>query len=239
MLGRPLPVRKPCSSSHIFTLLCRLVDKELAAKMEAEEVDYIQFAWRWINCLLLRELPFRLSLRLVGPVLVRVCLTDIGASTLFHFGSAFWPLMRSILLPLFGRSGSACHTLPVLVHAATSQHAWTPRTLAMRFESFESKHEAACTCSTPLQWDTYLAEDARMCEFLIYACGSFLVQWSKELMSMDFQEMIMFLQVIGIHGHLRCAPGLADVKHMEAGYSEFDDAYDGGCGWCSSVKDAA
>ena len=43
----------------------RLVDKELAAKMEAEEVDYIQFAWRWINCLLLRELPFRLSLRLV------------------------------------------------------------------------------------------------------------------------------------------------------------------------------
>ena len=28
-----------------------------------------------------------------------------------------------------------------------------------------------------LQWDTYLAEDARMCEFLIHACGSFLVQW--------------------------------------------------------------
>ena len=45
------------------------------------------------------------------------------------------------------------------------------------------------------QWDTYLAEDTRMCEFLIYACGSFLVQWSRELMTMDFQEMIMFLQV--------------------------------------------
>jgi len=87
--------------------LIGLVDKDLAKKMEKEEVDYIQFAWRWINCLLLRELPFRLSLRL---------------------------------------------------------------------------------------WDTYLAEDTRMCEFLIYACGSFLEQWSKELMSMDFQEMIMFLQ---------------------------------------------
>lgn len=49
--------------------------------------------------------------------------------------------------------------------------------------------------SAPLQWDTYLAEGTRMCEFLIYACGSFLVQWSRELMSMDFQEMIMFLQV--------------------------------------------
>jgi hypothetical protein len=46
-------------------LQSRLVDKELAAKMESEEVDYIQFAWRWINCLLLREIPFRLSLRLV------------------------------------------------------------------------------------------------------------------------------------------------------------------------------
>lgn len=49
----------PCSTP------CRLVDKELAAKLESEEVDFIQFAWRWINCLLLREVPFHLSLRLV------------------------------------------------------------------------------------------------------------------------------------------------------------------------------
>lgn len=33
-----------------------------------------------------------------------------------------------------------------------------------------------------------------MCEFLVYVCGSFLVHWSKELMAMDFQEMILFLQ---------------------------------------------
>lgn len=32
--------------------------------LEAEAVDFIQFALRWVNCLLVRELPFCLAIRL-------------------------------------------------------------------------------------------------------------------------------------------------------------------------------
>lgn len=32
--------------------------------MEAEGIDFLQFAFRWVNCLLIREVPFDAALRL-------------------------------------------------------------------------------------------------------------------------------------------------------------------------------
>lgn len=32
--------------------------------MEAEGLEFLQFSFRWVNCLLLREIPFQLGLRL-------------------------------------------------------------------------------------------------------------------------------------------------------------------------------
>lgn len=58
------------------------------------------------------------------------------------------------------------------------------------------------------QWDTYLAESSRIDEFLIFVCGSFLVQWSKELSTMEFQDMIMFLQRVRLVPSLCCNFGL-------------------------------
>ena len=68
--------------------------------METEGLEFLQFSFRWVNCLVLREIPFQLGLRL---------------------------------------------------------------------------------------WDTYLAEGARMKEFLIYVLAAFLLTWEKELKQMDFQ----------------------------------------------------
>lgn len=36
-------------------------------------------------------------------------------------------------------------------------------------------------------WDTYLAEGARMKEFLKYVLAAFLLAWSGQLAAMDFQ----------------------------------------------------
>ena len=36
-------------------------------------------------------------------------------------------------------------------------------------------------------WDTYLAEGARMRDFLTYVLAAFLLTWSAQLRSMDFQ----------------------------------------------------
>ena len=40
------------------------IDEDLAAHLEAQDVRFVQFAFRWFNCLLLRELPIDLGLRL-------------------------------------------------------------------------------------------------------------------------------------------------------------------------------
>ena len=43
--------------------LMRRIDSELHTHFEAEGLLYIQFSFRWMNCLLLRELPLRAILR--------------------------------------------------------------------------------------------------------------------------------------------------------------------------------
>jgi TBC1 domain family member 2 len=44
--------------------LVRRVDEPLAQQLDKEGLDFIQFAFRWVNCLLLREVPFHLGIRL-------------------------------------------------------------------------------------------------------------------------------------------------------------------------------
>lgn len=44
--------------------LVRRVDAPLAQHFDDEGLDFMQFAFRWVNCLLLRELPFALGVRL-------------------------------------------------------------------------------------------------------------------------------------------------------------------------------
>jgi hypothetical protein len=83
------------------------VDHEVSNHLAKENVQYMQFAFRWVNCLLLRELPFQLGIRL---------------------------------------------------------------------------------------WDTYLSEGNKLKDFLVYVLSSFLLSWTPELVKMDFQEIIMFLQ---------------------------------------------
>ncbi|GAB4813408.1 hypothetical protein N2152v2_000454 [Parachlorella kessleri] len=85
---------------------CR-VEEPLAEHLAAEGLEFIQFAFRWVNCLLLREVPFHLGTRL---------------------------------------------------------------------------------------WDTYLAEGSGLRDFLVYVLASFLTSWGPQLLRMEFQELIMFLQ---------------------------------------------
>lgn len=48
---------------HVMELVAR-VEAPTAAHIEQEGVEFMQFAFRWANCLLLREIPFRLGQRL-------------------------------------------------------------------------------------------------------------------------------------------------------------------------------
>lgn len=47
-----------------YKCLRRRVEEPVAAHLESEGLQFIQFAFRWVNCLLLREVPFPLAVRL-------------------------------------------------------------------------------------------------------------------------------------------------------------------------------
>ncbi len=40
------------------------IDEGFAQHLEAEGVEFLQFAFRWVNCLVVREVPFQLAPRL-------------------------------------------------------------------------------------------------------------------------------------------------------------------------------
>lgn len=42
----------------------RRIDEGFAQHLESEGVEFLQFAFRWVNCLLVREVPFELAPRL-------------------------------------------------------------------------------------------------------------------------------------------------------------------------------
>ncbi len=54
-----------CCPHRIFcSFLCVLVTEELHLHMEKEGLQFIQFAFRWMNCLLMRELSLGHIIRL-------------------------------------------------------------------------------------------------------------------------------------------------------------------------------
>ena len=42
----------------------RRIDQSVAQHMEDEGLELLQFAFRWVNCLMIREIPFHLGMRL-------------------------------------------------------------------------------------------------------------------------------------------------------------------------------
>ncbi|GFF77209.1 GTPase-activating protein gyp1 [Aspergillus lentulus] len=85
------------------------IDSTLAKHLEHEGVEFMQFSFRWMNCLLMREMSVQNTIRM---------------------------------------------------------------------------------------WDTYMAEEQGFSRFHVYVCAAFLVKWSDQLVKMDFQEIMMFLQAL-------------------------------------------
>lgn len=51
-------------------LICR-IDAPLAAHLQSEHVEFIQFSFRWMNCLLMREVTLQHTIRMWDTYLVR------------------------------------------------------------------------------------------------------------------------------------------------------------------------
>ncbi|XP_076803173.1 TBC1 domain family member 22B-like isoform X1 [Clavelina lepadiformis] len=75
--------------------LTKRVDAELHAHLEAEQIEYLQFAFRWMNNLLMREIPLRCTIRLWDTYLAE---TDGFSDFHLYTCAAFLKQWRNQLL---------------------------------------------------------------------------------------------------------------------------------------------
>ena len=129
------------------------VDSPLARHLREENVECLQFAFRWANCLLAREMPLRAAMRLFdtwvaeGASGVAAGQGGIGGGGGGGGGGS-------------GGGGSS---------SANGQ-------------------------STTTNSSSLPPSASSLADFLAYACASFLVGWREELLRLDFQGAVMFLQ---------------------------------------------
>ncbi|AEY96432.1 FADR213Cp [Eremothecium gossypii FDAG1] len=135
---------------HLGQLVKR-IDGDLYAHFQAEGVEFIQFAVRWMNCLLMREFQMNMVIRMWDTYLSETSLetyTDSPAKS---------------------------------VSAITSP----PSTMAS-----SATGASAAVGSSP----NAPPRQPSLSEFHVFVCAAFLVKWSDQLVSMDFQAIITFLQ---------------------------------------------
>jgi hypothetical protein len=60
----PVPYTHHPSPSPPAAPVHRKQHEPLVVHLEGEGIDFLQFAFRWVNCLLIREVPFRGAIRL-------------------------------------------------------------------------------------------------------------------------------------------------------------------------------
>jgi len=109
--------------------LTKRIDTALVNHLEEEGVEFMQFSFRWMNCLLMREISVKNTTRMWDTYLV---------------------------------SKRACSPFVInLLRSVISQ-----------------------------------AEEQGFSEFHLYVCAAFLVKWTDQLLKMDFQEIMMFLQAL-------------------------------------------
>ena len=136
--------------------LVKRIDLDLYNHFAKENVEFIQFAFRWMNCLLMREFKMDMVIRMWDTYLSE---TSLESSSTAENSSA-------------SLDSSSLQNSPVAGFRDTSSST-----------NLQSKHGSS---GGPRQ--------TSLSEFHVFVCAAFLVKWSDQLMNMDFQETITFLQ---------------------------------------------
>ena len=140
------------------------IDSPLDAHLTSQHVQYIHFAFRWVNCLLMREMPMRCILRLWDTYLSEDNAAAATASTLTNSGGAAVAAASSA-----GTAGTS-----VGASASASDAASGP----------------SSSSSGLVPQDHYTGFRS----FHIYVCAAFLMRFSADLRKLDFQELVLYLQ---------------------------------------------
>ncbi|QLQ81995.1 hypothetical protein HG537_0G02490 [Torulaspora globosa] len=138
--------------------LVKRIDKDLYDHFKKENVEFIQFAFRWMNCLLMREFQMNAVVRMWDTYLSETSLETSGSST-------------DLMPP---------HTPTEPIRA----------TFQSPVKEFASPTSSSGTAGDEMP----KMRQSSLNEFHVFVCAAFLVKWSDQLLEMDFQEIITFLQ---------------------------------------------
>lgn len=107
---------QPGIQRMIFRLreLVHRIDEVLVRHLESSGVEFVQFAFRWMNCLLMRELPFRLV-----PRMWDTCLAERDGFDGFHVYLCAALLLR-FAAPLKAMRGGVQEIVQFLQHLPTA-----------------------------------------------------------------------------------------------------------------------
>lgn len=141
--------------------LVKRIDQDLYKHFQNEHVEFIQFAFRWMNCLLMREFQMGTVIRM-------------------------WDTYLSETSPETTSSAAISSDL-VPPHTPTEPKSATFQSPAQDFTSPTSASSSA-------KEEISKMRQSSLNEFHVFVCAAFLIKWSDQLMNMDFQEIITFLQ---------------------------------------------
>lgn len=141
--------------------LVKRIDRDLYDHFQKEHVEFIQFAFRWMNCLLMREFQMSAVVRMWDTYLSETSLETSGSTTL-----------STDLMP---------------PHTPTE-------TIRSTFQSPAKEFASPTSSSGTPGDDVRKMRQSSLNEFHVFVCAAFLIKWSDQLMEMDFQEIITFLQ---------------------------------------------
>lgn len=161
----------------ILSQLVKRIDIDLYEHFQIEHVEFIQFAFRWMNGLLMRE--FQMS------AVIRMWDTYLAETSIDTSSSVSTSLTNDLTAP----------QTPTLRTASTFS---TPpgNTVASPHTPSSNRYNSVTTLTSlnKEETDTTKVKQSSLNEFHVFVCAAFLIKWSDQLCEMDFQEIITFLQ---------------------------------------------
>ncbi|CAI6766131.1 ALI_HP2_G0048930.mRNA.1.CDS.1 [Saccharomyces cerevisiae] len=147
--------------------LVKRIDADLYNHFQNEHVEFIQFAFRWMNCLLMREFQMGTVIRMWDTYL---------SETSQEVTSSYSMSSNDIKPPV-------TPTEPRVASFVTPTKDFQSPTTALSNMTPNNAVE-----------DSGKMRQSSLNEFHVFVCAAFLIKWSDQLMEMDFQETITFLQ---------------------------------------------
>lgn len=189
------------------------VDADLHNHLKANGVDYLQFAFRWMNNLLIRELPLRLVVRLWDSYLAEGFIATSQPTTTT---APQYPHHHHHHQNLVTNHN---HTIPSASAASLSNTTSSSTTTS---STTTSSSTALTTNSSKISSWNNGSETPFSASFHLFVCAAFLKSWSKELLrEQDFQGLMIFLQNLPTYhwSDQEIVLMLADAYHLKEIFS--------------------